>query len=604
MDVPCLDAHRADTPSATLGHKYVGDITGLFFIPGYQRGYRWDVTDVRRLLEDIWHALDNNDPKQPYNLQPVVVKLRQQGPTAQSCHWELVDGQQRLTTLYLILLYMHNTGLNRVNLPYELHYETRPGSSDFLKRLGSDDQVNQDSNIDYYHLYKAYQCIGEWFEAHGNRLQYAANRLYAALFESVRVIWYQAPDDMDATSLFTRLNVGRIPLTDAELVKALLLSQIKGEHAHRAAEVASQWDIIERDLHAPELWGFISSDASGTADDRYPTRISLLLDTLAPGAPWPGRKPPRYYTFESLRPQIETKPMGFWMQVLNLHDLMLGWFNNRSLYHKVGYLVLTGTAFGELARLARDQSKSRFEHHLDQRIKASLALRASDVEALSYDNQSDYEKLLRLLLLMNVESMRLALHSNQRFPFHLHTDTAWSLEHIHAQNAENLTKAEQWRTWLCQHLSALSALAPETVTDQAQLIQDIQTALAQMETARNFGATFQDLATRVVKAFNAHGEQSLSAAHNVHSVSNLALLSKADNSLLSNSVFEVKRQSLLAVDRKGGYIPVCTRNVFLKYYTAADAHQNHFWSPQDRSHYLDAIISTVQSYLLTEERTA
>ena len=111
MDVPSLGARKTDTPSATLGHKYVGDITGLFFIPGYQRGYRWDITDVKRLLDDIWHALDNSDQKQPYNLQPIVVKLRQQGLTAESCHWELVDGQQRLTTLTLIFiaLYRHAT---------------------------------------------------------------------------------------------------------------------------------------------------------------------------------------------------------------------------------------------------------------------------------------------------------------------------------------------------------------------------------------------------------------------------------------------------------------------------------------------------------------
>jgi hypothetical protein len=88
----------------------------------------------------------------------------------------------------------------------------------------------------------------------------------------------------------------------------------------------------------------------------------------------------------------------------------------------------------------------------------------------------------------------------------------------------------------------------------------------------------------------------------VHSISNLALLSKADNSRLSNSVFEVKRQNVLAVDRKGGYIPVCTRNVFLKYYTSADAHQNHFWGLQDREHYLTAITDTVNKYLHPEER--
>jgi hypothetical protein len=590
--------------TAILDHKYVGDITGRFFVAGYQRGYRWDTTDVKRLLDDIWHALDNNSSKQPYNLQPVVVKLRQPGSTEQPCLWELVDGQQRLTTLYLILLYMRNAGLNRVDLPYELHYETRPGSADFLERLANDDQPDHDRNIDYYHLFEAYKYIGEWFEAHGNRTQYAANRFYAALFETVRVIWYQAPAHMEATALFTRLNVGKIPLTDAELVKALLLSKVKSEHPHRAAEVASQWDIIERDLHTPELWGFISSDTSGSADDRYPTRISLLLDTLAPSLSQFGRRPPRYHTFESLRSQIEHKPMAFWMQVLNLHDLMLGWFNNRSLYHKVGYLVLTGIAFGQLARLAQDQSKSKFEYQLDQRIKKVLDLRASDVEMLSYDNQRDYQKLMRLLLLMNVESMRVVPHSNQRFPFHLHTDTAWSLEHIHAQNAESLTKAEQWRTWLQQHLNALRAQALETDDEQGQLIQDIQAALVQIEIAKNFGATFQALAARVVKVFDAPSELGASAAQNVHSISNLALLSKADNSLLSNSVFEVKRQNLLAVDRKGGYLPICTRNVFLKYYTMAEAHQNHFWSPQDRHQYLEAIISTVQPYLLTEEHMA
>lgn len=106
MEVPCLATRKIDTLSATLGHNCVGDIPGYIFIPGYQRGYRWDVTDVERLLKDIWHALDNRVKNQPYNLQPVVVTLREQGPTAESCLWELVDGQQRLTTFYSILLWM------------------------------------------------------------------------------------------------------------------------------------------------------------------------------------------------------------------------------------------------------------------------------------------------------------------------------------------------------------------------------------------------------------------------------------------------------------------------------------------------------------------
>jgi hypothetical protein len=92
------------------------------------------------------------------------------------------------------------------------------------------------------------------------------------------VIWYQAPEVLDATTLFIRLNVGRIPLTDAELVKALLLSRSRGRTGvtDRALEIAAQWDAIERDLREPELWSFITGKAS-----EDPTHISLLLDTIA-----------------------------------------------------------------------------------------------------------------------------------------------------------------------------------------------------------------------------------------------------------------------------------------------------------------------------------
>ena len=90
----------------------------------------------------------------------------------------------------------------------------------------------------------------------------------------------------------------------------------------------------------------------------------------------------------------------------------------------------------------------------------------------------------------------------------------------------------------------------------------------------------------------------------MHSISNLALLANGHNSVLSNSAFEVKRRRILALDRQGAYIPICTRQVFLKYYTDADAQQFHFWSTKDRNAYLSAILSPesgVGSYLTKEQ---
>ena len=74
--------------------------------------------------------------------------------------------------------------------------------------------------------------------------------------------------------------------------------------------------------------------------------------------------------------------------------------------------------------------------------------------------------------------------------------------------------------------------------------------------------------------------------------------SSGDNSALSNSVFEVKRREVIRRDRHGSFIPVCTRNAFLKYYTEAAGQQIHFWGDQDRQGYLNALLDALGPYLL------
>lgn len=87
----------------------------------------------------------------------------------------------------------------------------------------------------------------------------------------------------------------------------------------------------------------------------------------------------------------------------------------------------------------------------------------------------------------------------------------------------------------------------------------------------------------------------------VHSIANLALLDGRDNAALNNAVFEVKRREIIRRDKVGSYIPACTRNVFLKYYTETGHQQLHFWSAADRQAYLDAILESVAPYLKPEE---
>jgi hypothetical protein len=109
--------------------------------------------------------------------------------------------------------------------------------------------------------------------------------------------------------------------------------------------------------------------------------------------------------------------------------------------------------------------------------------------------------------------------------------------------------------------------------------------------------TFRTLERDVNEIFSSGDE---AAEGDVHVIDNLALLDSRDNSALSNSVFEVKRLEILRRDRVGSYIPVCTRNVFLKYYTDEGTQQVHFWGASDRRAYLEAFRAEIGAYL-TEE---
>jgi len=559
----------------------VGDIEGQFFVPAYQRGYRWGRHEVERLLQDIYDAKGS-----PYYLQPIVAKKLDEG------RWELIDGQQRLTTLYLILRYIRENVLKSAEPGFSLEYETREDSATYLDEL---DASRRDENIDFFHIAAADDAIGEWFEGHGRGQVQAAVDLYTALSKTVRVIWYEAAPDVDATELFTRLNIGRIPLTDAELVKALLLAR-EGGVGDRAHQVAAQWDAIERDLRRPEVWGFITGTATAG-----PTRIELLLDTLAEGPT--GRERPLFHTFETLRQLVEDlRPehgahaaQMLWDDVVDLHDLIVGWYDDRNLYHKVGYLVASGVPLLELIQIARSESKSDFEHALTARIISSLNLSASSIGDLSYETPALRARSLRALLLMNVETIRLMTGSSERYSFEAHAAGQWSLEHIHAQSAEKLNRAEQWSAWLSLHAKALAGL-PHVDPATRDGIEDRVAALGETPTQEEF----QTLEQQIRTLFQSEdGTDDLA----VDSIANLALLSGGDNSALNNSVFEVKRREILARDRAGSYIPACTRNVFLKYYSDGEDLQPHFWGPADRGAYLTEIRRVLARYLTDDDQT-
>lgn len=185
-----------------------------FIIPHYQRGYRWERQEVSELIDDLWAFHKDRESGDFYCIQPIVLLKTEENT------YEVLDGQQRLTTLYLILSFLEDRrfddGYNQEL--FSLNYQTRKDCETFLREKKFIDNED-DSNIDYYHICNAYKTITDWFKDEKHRG--AKGKLVPILMDdsskgnrNVRFIWYEVEQSTNPIEVFIRLNVGKIPLTE------------------------------------------------------------------------------------------------------------------------------------------------------------------------------------------------------------------------------------------------------------------------------------------------------------------------------------------------------------------------------------------------------
>lgn len=555
-----------------LETKLVGDIKGNFFVPSYQRGYRWSEIEVVRLLDDIYLT----EGKRNYCLQPVVVRKNGE-------RYELIDGQQRLTTIYLIYRFMNEESFGFIDEPrFTLSYETREQSEDFLKSI---DLSRKDENIDFWFLCDAYESIKQWFSERDRKSTLTNINKY--FDEIVRIIWYEVSESEDAIGLFTRLNIGKIPLTNAELVKAMFLSKDSDENVdkEKQEEIALQWDNMEKELHKSSLWYFLTNKSNAY----FQTRIDLILDLIS-GKTIDNRE--KYYTFFKFDEMRKSKTLdSIWRSIQQTFLLLKDWHENHELYHKIGYLIASETlSLQKIFELSKDKTKDDFKNSLDEYIRDSIKIKGNYSE-LSYEKPVDQKKISTLLLLFNVESVRRNGEHSQWFPFDKYKfgnsgKVTWSLEHIHAQHSEGLRTQEMWKEWLSLHIPSV-----EAVSDNSGELSDLMKAAIEKDKLER--QEFDTIQQKVVELLSVKGNTEY-----MHSIANLALLSSTDNAVLNNSTFDVKRNEIIKMDKAGQYIPFCTRMVFLKYYTNSAENQLHFWGHADRVAYIEAMNTVLVNYLV------
>ena len=539
-----------------------------FWVKNYQRGYKWTKEEVEQLLNDIYE-FEPQKENEFYCLQPIVIK-------EDSGKKELIDGQQRCTTIYLILKYLGKD-------TFELDYQTRKGSETFIKEIDSlgiagkwdewvkalSDKDKNKNNVDNYHFFEAYRTIQDWF---AKKSKDEKERFLDKLLNKTQVIWYEVEENIDSIELFTRINSHKIPLTEAELIKALFLIALT-DSSQRERVVAQQWDRIENDLQEEELWYFIAADNPPATPIDYIFKLSKIVKEQKD---YHGEYPIFNAFYNTYKKEEDKK---HWVEVqweeVRTHFLILKeWHKEFEYYHLVGTLIHLGYSIDTIFQIKRQSnSKTAFKEALNNEFIKIIRSFGDHLEYVYYKSGKERNALL----LFNIISILQSNEKAYRFPFHVFKTMNWDIEHIHAIATDSKSIQKEWlennKTYISDKL--LKAEIEEVLDSKENEEEKLSTVIE-----------------KVNKLLSEDGFDN----DDINNLSNLTLLDSGTNRSYKNIIFPLKRNRIIEEDKKGTFIPLCTKNVFLKYYTP-NATQLSIWSKEDREKYLENIITTFNTFI-------
>lgn len=628
------------TNSVTL--RNLRSLSGLnFFIPDYQRGYRWSSFEAEQLMNDLKEFCKRrNEEGDFYCLQPVVVKKRswlreEDGKTSEVEGYEVIDGQQRLTTLYILMKCKEQ----KIKALYEdegfqffsIRYETRVefDSQKFLENI--DKSTASSEFIDFYHMREVYDSINKWFKNSREGESAYDKRIIEALLDqdlevtegntkidkakNVRMIWYEVSDSEDSSSndIFTRLNIGKIPLTNAELIKALLLRRgnfIESEASLKQIQISTEWNQIEQRLQDDSFWYFLYNTSSKV---QYDNRIEFLFDLMKHRT----NDCDYYYTFNQFNKRLEELGRDpdlennqeridkIWLEVKQTFQTLEEWYEDRTLYHLIGFLIEQGEDIKDLREQSLNRSKSDFIAFIKEKIREKMG--EVNLRDLTYGEKT----VKKVLLLFNILTTLKNSQSSARFPFGRYKKEKWDIEHITSQREINIhddKKRKEWikdmfvyftgkedisvvQNYLEKLIKKKTYESPTTAKEnsEAKILKALLSLVANPEHRVNveeFEKTFKQVQTYF----------SEDEVRDKNNISNLALLDAQTNRAYKNSFFPVKREWIIRKDRQGIFVPIGTKNVFLKYYSPKSNNMSR-WGNEDAENYISAIEREIADYV-------
>lgn len=509
---------------------YIKDIKDSI-IPDYQRGYKWEVKNVEDLLNDI-DDIDNTK-KTEHCLHNLTIIEKDN-------NWEVIDGQQRLTTIFLILKYLDKEY-------YKLSYKIREETKSFLdseinniiKSLKENE--NEDKNKlfnkvkennkydkqDIYYICQALSTIHNWFKDKKEQEKSFIEKLESVYFYTHKI----ENEIIKGETAFANLNSGKVALTDIELIKADLIINISIKKAKDKDEILINeirsnigrlWDEMESWLAQDEVWYWISPKKNET------NKLSLLFN-LCEEFKVGNNIYEKYYNYIYKNKTDEDATEKLWEKIINYYYTIKDWYLDNDMYHLIGIIIyfdikikeFLGNKYStknelknklkskiiEKVKLITENNELKFKEEINKEIKE-----INYVELKYVENHKDLNKIFILLnCLEGYNYEKNIFYEHFRYRFDIHNKNKWSIEHI----------------------------IPQKSTEEDSPI---------------------------------------------HFIKNLALLEGNVNSSLKNNNFKEKRKMLLKKVDEGAFIPPLTLKVFSKTFIDADTEKD-YWTGNDFNKY-------------------
>ena len=402
--------------------KYLKD-DEKFVIPEYQRGYKWKIKDIEQLLNDINAFQTHGDDEVFYCLQNIT--LVKYGNT-----FNVVDGQQRLTTLSLILAYLGRIDLVKSKLEYKIRKETETFLNDYVysQKLNEfcNNKLNHDSTIlewddlgvidefnyqDIFYLYNAYRTIQLWFETNKEGAKDMEDKILNRVKLIVNLPQIHSAQEFE---LFDNLNGKRVSLDGADLIRAMIITRVARKEVEDIEEQSKRdvllnesrvknglklddinnwWRIPERQKYFEVFVRNINSKGENIIFDERKYPIDILYKLYIQTSKAKKSLKNERDEIKNIHTGSGTIKLKFFENSENLVDvfsqiqdvqrLIEYWYEDAELYHLVLYsAIYLKKTFNELTDLWTSNNKNSFIAQLKKMIRENefidLALQTKD----------------------------------------------------------------------------------------------------------------------------------------------------------------------------------------------------------------------------------